>query len=375
MMHREKFVFAVLLVTSLTTTAAYSQGPTQTTQTTLSPTTTPTREITPIIQEQPKDVNQRLRRLEQDRDQEQDVMKDLRGYDLNADSPLWTAIGWMFLSGAIGGFIFELLSLQGNIELPHGPTEDELAAKFAYATPKNVYDLGFLSRCIIGGLAAPPTMLFLRPESYFALLAMSVVAGSAGTALFRALQDRVLLAISQKNMIETEKQVKKENANAKLEQAFKTFEQLEREVRKVSVRPQKDQEESVLFFAAGTELDLKAFENLEEILSNSKGANAKVDIAIRALDQLWEQVRKVTTREKNATKLMFPYDATLPLKYFDDIRKCLSEAKGINENIVTAENVRASIRATQNVASGNNPTQSVNNQAANPQTRSSQNGG
>lgn len=351
MRYKGNFIFVVLLATSLTTTAAYSQSPTSIQNPTLSPTTAPTNRTTPTTQAQPNDVSERLRRLEQDRErlrrleqnreQEIDVMKKLREYDLN-DPALWTAIGWMCLGGTIGGFVFELLSLQGNIELPHGPTEDELAAKFAYANPDHVYDLGVISRCIIGALAAPPAMLFFRPEGYFALLAMSVIAGSAGTALFRSLQDRLLLAIAQKDTLETEKKVKKENANAKLDEAFKTFEQLEREIRKVSVRPQKEQEESVLFFAAETELNFKDFDKLKEILSQSKGVNAKVDSAIQTLDQLGEELRKVTTREKDASTLIFHHQANIPLKYFDNIRKCLSEAKGINENIVTADDIKPS---------------------------------
>src|SRR4028119_285578 len=48
----------------------------------------------------------------------------------------------MLIAGGVGGIVFELLNLQGNIERPHAPSEDEMAAKLAYATVDNVIDLG-----------------------------------------------------------------------------------------------------------------------------------------------------------------------------------------------------------------------------------------
>jgi hypothetical protein len=56
------------------------------------------------------------------------------------------------VAGGFGGFVFELLNLQGNIERPHAPSEDDLAAKFAYADSENVIDLGVGRGSLLGCL-------------------------------------------------------------------------------------------------------------------------------------------------------------------------------------------------------------------------------
>jgi len=98
--------------------------------------------------------------------------------------------------GAIGGVIYELIALEGNIEWPH-KTEDSEApqAGFAYAKPKFLYDLGIFARIIVGGMAAVTVYWALPPEQGIKLVAVSLIVGSAGTAVFRALQDRVIAAL------------------------------------------------------------------------------------------------------------------------------------------------------------------------------------
>lgn len=134
------------------------------------------------------------------------------------DLKLWKMLVVFMSAGALGGLVFELLNLKGNIEWPHGPTDDELAAKFAYASPNHVYDLGYLARLFIGALAAPLTVAVVQPNPAIQMLATSVVAGSAGALVFRALQDRFTAAIYQerdyKDKAETKSQTKTAQAQA-----------------------------------------------------------------------------------------------------------------------------------------------------------------
>jgi hypothetical protein len=51
------------------------------------------------------------------------------------------------------------------------------------------HGLAYLS---IGAAIAPPAMLFLRPETAFASVAMSIVAGTVGSAIFSNMQERML---------------------------------------------------------------------------------------------------------------------------------------------------------------------------------------
>jgi hypothetical protein len=113
------------------------------------------------------------------------------------------------ITGGVGGVVYELLILQGNIELPHRPDQDEITDKFPYAIPKFVYDLGIFARIIIGAAAALAALLVLTPATTTTLLATSLVAGSAGTSVFRSIQDRLLAALAQKDAADKGAQLQK----------------------------------------------------------------------------------------------------------------------------------------------------------------------
>jgi len=117
----------------------------------------------------------------------------------------WIAV--VLIMGAIGGFIYELISLQGNIERVHKTEDTETPeAGFPYAIAKYLFDMGYVGRMIIGAGAAFLVGVILAPESLLELAAMSLIAGSAGTSIFGALQDKLLNAL--KNMeIDQMKQV------------------------------------------------------------------------------------------------------------------------------------------------------------------------
>lgn len=115
----------------------------------------------------------------------------------------WMTLVVTLVAGAIGGIVYELLILQGNVEMPHKPTKEEATEKYPYAVVEYVYDLGIWARIIIGALAAVAALLVLSPSTTFGLLATALVAGSAGTSIFRSLQDRLLASIAQKEAADT----------------------------------------------------------------------------------------------------------------------------------------------------------------------------
>jgi hypothetical protein len=128
------------------------------------------------------------------------------------------------VAGAVGGLVYELLTLQGNIEYPHQLTEKEVVEKFPYAIAGSLYDLGIWARVIIGALAAMIVMLVVSPSSTFSLLATAVVAGSAGSSIFRSMQDRLLASIAQKDAADTK--AKADKQATKVEEAGEAFAEL-----------------------------------------------------------------------------------------------------------------------------------------------------
>jgi len=343
-------VLGLLLTTSLTATAAYAQTTPSTSpqNSTLSSTKSDADVTSNMTRMVLRDANGKLiGEVFKDAEGKLFLIKSPRLTDgLNAidfGQDLLLVISLTIFCGGLGGFVFELLNLQGNIEKPHKPTDDELAAKLAYASPKYVIDLGVLARIIIGAAAAPPAMLFLRPESAFALLAMSVVAGSAGTAVFRSLQERILLAVSQQEKVEPDTPAKKQNT--KIDEAIDVFEKLYQKVHKVSVR---ESEKTELKFPRGITFESKEFDHIWEFMVEAKGVNddvnAKVDEAITAFLDLEENIKKASKSKSGETKLTIPpsNDACLDFKAFDDVKRHLREAKEISQTVVTRESTKVS---------------------------------
>ena len=120
-----------------------------------------------------------------------------------ADPALWGILFLAFVAGGLGGLAYELITLQGSLELWHRLTPDEVTEAFPYAQPKYMFDLGSGARIIIGGLAAVAVFFVFSPGSAFELIAVAIIAGSAGTAIFRSLQDRVTSALALQEVTRT----------------------------------------------------------------------------------------------------------------------------------------------------------------------------
>ncbi|WP_293155958.1 hypothetical protein [Microcoleus sp. bin48.metabat.b7b8b9.023] len=239
------------------------------------------------------------------------------------------------IAGGVGGIVFELLNLQGNIERPHAPSEDELAAKLAYASVENVIDLGIFARIIIGASAAVPAMVFIKPDSVLLLLAMSLVAGSAGTAVFRSLQERLLIAITQQEASEQKRRIKQKNNNAKMDKAIAAVETLEKEVEKKSDSPEGT---TNLIISEGTVLNRSHFEEVRKILLQVTGVNAQANNAIAAFNKLEEEFIKNSVSPQGMLDLKFTKDTAIECNLFGNVKDCLSQAKAANELTSIADN-------------------------------------
>lgn len=95
--------------------------------------------------------------------------------------------------GGLGGLVYELLMSQGRIELPHADPE----ARF-------FSDWGVGGRVFIGAAAAIVAIFFIVPQDAVRLVAISIIAGSTGSAIFKTIQARVEAMLNQQQLFETE---------------------------------------------------------------------------------------------------------------------------------------------------------------------------
>jgi hypothetical protein len=120
--------------------------------------------------------------------------------------------------GLVGGFVYELLQTRrrgtGRIELPGRVGRSQY------------FDLGFFASIIVGGVAAVAVLYVFPPRLDLAvtgsdghttvtgqydlikLIAISLIAGSAGAGILAGLQGRVLNAVNAQQVINTQEQAK-----------------------------------------------------------------------------------------------------------------------------------------------------------------------
>ena len=180
----------------------------------------------------------------------------------------WVALLATLIAGAVGGVVYELLILQGNLELPHKPDPEEVVGNYPYAVVGNLYDLGIWARLIIGALAAVAALLVLSPSTAFGLLATAVVAGSAGTSVFRSMQDRLSMAMAEKDAADARATADK--LDAKVDEAMAAFGELKKDLAEVSTSP--PGRRTLAFDATtGAELDLESLDKVDRLLNEAKG--------------------------------------------------------------------------------------------------------
>jgi len=188
------------------------------------------------------------------------------------DPSFWVSLLATLIAGALGGVVYELLILQGSIELPHRVTDEEIRERPEYAITKNLVDLGIWSRVIIGALAAVAALLVLSPSTTFGLVATALVAGSAGTSVFRSLQDRLSVVTAQKDAAAIRARATMQNA--KVAEAMAAWTELKKKMVEASVSPAGSRD---LAFAPAEgapvtpALSLDDLDRVERLLSEAKG--------------------------------------------------------------------------------------------------------
>ena len=188
-----------------------------------------------------------------------------------ADLDFWITLLATLVAGAAGGVVYELLMLQGNIEWPHKPQKDEVTETLPYAIFTHLFDLGIIARVIIGALAAVGALLVLSPPTAIRLLATAVVAGSAGTAVFRSLQDRLAASLALKDVAETKNGVRV--LADKVAETVEAYEELKTKVVEASTSPAGS---TKLSFEAGSSLNLEDLAKVERLLSETRGMQVRM---------------------------------------------------------------------------------------------------
>lgn len=178
------------------------------------------------------------------------------------DALFWRTLIIALVAGALGGMVYELIILQGNIELPHCAKEGETSEKYPHAIVKHMYDLGIIARIFVGALAGVIILLVFSPSTILGLVAISVVAGSAGMAVFSSIQDRLFAALAQKDAADTRS--KAQQGKGKLSEAITHLEGFKKDT-------------STRAADLGVTEYLETVTKVEKLLNEAKGALDTID--------------------------------------------------------------------------------------------------
>lgn len=114
------------------------------------------------------------------------------------DSMLWIFLALATGSGAFGGLVYYLMNFK---EIQETLDEEAKLRKLTGCPRQMNYRFANTMCCIskmsIGAAAAPAAILLLRPESPFALIATSIVVGSAGSAVLQNVQEKMMATIAK----------------------------------------------------------------------------------------------------------------------------------------------------------------------------------
>ena len=182
--------------------------------------------------------------------------------------PLWLTLLITLISGAIGGVIYELLILHGNIEMPHKLTAAE-SVENPHAVTQYMYDLGIWARVLIGAFAAIAALLVIDPETILKLIASALIAGSAGTSIFRSLQDRMLAALAQKDVAEL--RAVNQKLDEVVDETREAFGELKSAIRATPPPPSA----RALSAGAASIIDLTLVDRVDQLLNEAKGISQR----------------------------------------------------------------------------------------------------
>ncbi len=198
----------------------------------------------------------------------------------------WVFLFVILISGALGGFVYELLTF-GGLEKPHWLTKEEIDGNKGLQgkVAEFILSLGIISRIIIGAFAALASLLFLSPANTIQLLAMGIIAGSIGTSIFRSMQDRIvaMLAVKEANKAKDGEAMAVKEAKDAKEGETKAKEEKSEVLRVTEKFAQGTQE---LLASKSSDRELESIES-----QNSEGSDHAV-ILLKAAHELYQSIQR-----------------------------------------------------------------------------------
>lgn len=196
------------------------------------------------------------------------------------------AIFAAFFFGSLGGLVYELLRLQGNLELPHRysaedvPDDDEYRLA-PYAIGKWSVDAGFLARMFVGGMAALAVLLVISPPERLKFIAVVVIAGSAGASVFDTMRARLTASLAVADAADL--RAKGDKIDAKLQELDGLARKLKAQAGVVTFEPAADDDSLPVPAGAPAPADAVVAENIaildeiERTLGEAKGIRSTMD--------------------------------------------------------------------------------------------------
>lgn len=192
--------------------------------------------------------------------------------DTFATGAFWIQLLITVVAGALGGAAYELLILQGNIERPHRPTADEFTKALDHAVVAHVYDLGIFARVFVGALAAVATWLVLTPDTAFQLVAIALVAGSAGSSVMLSMQSRLAAILAAQRAAEVQERA--DLQAAKVNQALVALERFKRDAVATAASVSASAAGGPAFAMDGRPApNLQPLDDIQRLLSEAKGVH------------------------------------------------------------------------------------------------------
>jgi len=191
------------------------------------------------------------------------------------------AILMAFFFGSLGGLVYELLRLHGNLELPHRyspedvPDDDEYRLA-PYAIGKWSVDAGFLARMFVGGMAALAILLVISPPERLKFIAAVVIAGSAGASIFDTMRARLTASLAVADAADL--RAKGEQIDAKLQELDGLTRKLKAQAGRGVLEAASDPSQPVPAGApAPADASIAILDEIERTLGEAKGIRSTMD--------------------------------------------------------------------------------------------------
>ena len=277
----------------------------------------------------------------------------LRGLEVTQWSD---SIGFLLVislvSGAFGGAVPALIDFIAN-ERTNKPKNSQESAVLRRKTTEPAADRWseeyqwnwwvVVALCFVGALAAPPATYFLKPPTMYGFIALSIITGSAGTAIFTSLQERVVGSLNRAKDIArrevAEETVKKQrrsvNASALetlLNEVETEADKIIKEIEEKTIKVEENDGQILRFpseeepeFKLKQELINQVFKPLNKIKAFDPELAEPI---LGAFGNLREQLVNKGETEANDSALVFKKSQTLEPSYLEEVKRTIAEAEG-----------------------------------------------